>query len=236
MRDPNLEQLATAARVLRPLLDDLVFLGGCATGLLLTDPAARSFRPTQDVDTIAEVPSYAEWTTLSDRLRELGLTEDKTEGAPICRWRHGQLLIDVMPTSADILGFSNRWYAPAMAAAHHVLIDNLRLRVITPVYFVATKLDAFRSRGENDFGASHDLEDVIAVIDGRPEIVDEVASAPQDVRSFIASEFQQLLATRGFVDAISGFLLPDAANQARRPVLLARLNALATARRANVNS
>lgn len=108
MRDPNRQQLEAAARVLRPLLDELVFLGGCTTGLLLSDPASAGLRPTKDVDTITEVASYAEYATLSERLRALGLSEDTSEGAPLCRWRHGQLIIDVMPTSEAVLGFSNR--------------------------------------------------------------------------------------------------------------------------------
>ena len=71
MRDPNRQLLEAAARVLRPILDDLVFLGGCTTGLFLTDPAVAGLRPTKDVDTITEVASYAEYATLSERLREL---------------------------------------------------------------------------------------------------------------------------------------------------------------------
>jgi hypothetical protein len=227
MRDPNRQQLEAAARVLRPILDDLVFLGGCTTGLFLTDPAVAGLRPTKDVDTITEVASYAEYAMLSERLRELGLTEDTREGAPLCRWRHGALIIDVMPTSEEILGFANRWYTPALDSAGSMQISDLRLRVITPVYFLATKLEAFRARGGEDVRGSHDLEDVVTVIDGRAEIIAEVRSAPGDVRTFIASEFQQLLAARAFVDALRGFLLPDDANQARLPMLLERLAALA---------
>ena len=66
------------------------------------------------------------------------------------------------------------------------------------------------------------------MIDGRPEIVAEVHAAPADVRAYLGSEFQQLLNTRAFVDALPGFLLPDVANQARVPMLLARLAALAS--------
>jgi hypothetical protein len=227
MLDPNRALLEAAARVLRPLLDELVFLGGCATGLFLTDPAAAGLRPTKDVDTITEVASYAEYARLSERLRALGLTEDTREGAPLCRWRHGPLIIDVMPTSEEVLGFANRWYTPALASASSMLMSDLQLRVITPVYFLATKLEAFRARGGGDVSGSHDLEDVITVIDGRAEIIEEVQSGPADVRTFIASEFQQLLTARAFVDALRGFLLPDDANQARLPMLIERLTALA---------
>ena len=68
---------------------------------------------------------------------------------------------------------------------------------------------------------------MIAVVDGRPEIVDEVRVAPADVRGYITTEMKRLLETRQCVDALPGFLLPDAASQARQPLLLERLSALA---------
>ncbi len=228
MRDPNLQLLEAAAGLLEPMLDQFVFVGGCATGLLITDPASGGIRPTTDVDVITEVSSYAEYAALSERLREIGLIEDDREDTPICRWRHEGLAIDVMPTDERILGFTNRWYLPAISSARQVRLGTFSLRLITPVYFVATKLEAFRGRGAGDYGASHDLEDLIAVVDGRTELIDEVHSAAQDVRSYIEAGFGKLLNTPAFVDALAGFLLPDAASQARRPLLLERLQALAS--------
>jgi hypothetical protein len=194
--------------------------------VLVTDTGSGGIRPTIDVDTIVEVKSYAEYAALSDKLRDLGLTEDST-GDVICRWRKGDLLIDVMPTEGRILGFSNRWYTPAIATAPWVEIDGVRIRLIAPPYFLATKLEAFRGRGQGDFAGSHDLEDAIAVIDGRADLVGEVASAEADVREYIADETQRLLQKRAFLDALPGFLLPDSATQARLPLLLNRLRALA---------
>ncbi len=68
--DPNLILLARAVDRLGPLVDRMVFLGGCATALLLTDPAAPEVRPTQDVDAITEVASLADYYRLSEELRE----------------------------------------------------------------------------------------------------------------------------------------------------------------------
>jgi hypothetical protein len=226
MNDPNRQLLVSAAELLGPLLDELVFVGGCATGLLITDPASGGIRPTIDVDTIVEVKSYAEYAVLSERLRNLGLAEDSTSNV-ICRWRRGDLLLDVMPTDERILGFSNRWYTPAIATAQWVHVDRVRLRLVTAPYFLATKLEAFRGRGRGDFAGSHDLEDAIAVIDGRAELIGEVASAEADVRGYIAAEMSRLLQARAFLDALPGFLLPDSATQARLPLLLGRLRALA---------
>jgi hypothetical protein len=105
MANRNLELLKVAAMLLRPVLDELVFVGGCATGLLVSDEAAPEVRPTFDVDAIAEITSYVEYTTFGERLHRLGFTEDASEGAPICRWQHGQIKLDLMPLDEKILGF-----------------------------------------------------------------------------------------------------------------------------------
>lgn len=132
MANRNLDLLKEAARLLRPLLGELVFVGGCTTVLLINDEAAAEVRPTYDVDAIAEITSYAEYAALSERLRQLGFAEDHSEGAPICRWVHGEIRLDVMPTDERILGFSNRWYKPVMENAQSVqLASNLTIRVVT---------------------------------------------------------------------------------------------------------
>lgn len=107
----------TVARRLGPLRREVAFLGGAAVSLLLSDEGAPEVRSTMDVDVIAEVASRLAYYRLADRLRELGFREVSDEGAPVCRWEVGGVLVDVMPTLPDVLGFSNRWYAEAFAAA-----------------------------------------------------------------------------------------------------------------------
>lgn len=226
MNDPNRQLLERAVDVLRPLLDELVFVGGCATGLLITDPASGGIRSTRDVDTITQVSTYAEYTTLAERLRALGLKDD-TEDGVICRWRYQELIIDVMPIHEKILGFTNRWYEPALSTANQIDLRTGTIRLVSPPYFLATKLEAFHGRGAGDIAGSPDLEDVIAVIDGRAEIVREVQHAATDVRRYLAREFANLLGKRIFLDALPGFLLPDAGSQARQPLVVDRLNAIA---------
>ena len=131
-----------------------------------------------------------------------------------------------MPVDERILGFSNRWYPAAIEAAQTVDIAGHDVRVVTPALFIATKLDAFHGRGGGDIVASHDLEDIVAVVDGRREIVSEVAAASVDVRDYIASQLRALLDSRDFTEALAGFLLPDAASQGRRSLLEGRLRSL----------
>src|SRR5689334_15010560 len=84
----NLEQLIATAELLRPMLGDLVFVGGAVTSLLVTDEGAGAPRTTLDVDAIAEITSYAEYAAFGERLRSLGFLEDMSPGAPLCRWIH----------------------------------------------------------------------------------------------------------------------------------------------------
>lgn len=55
--NPNLEILEIAVARLGVLVEEMVFLGGCATGLLITDAVAPAIRATKDVDVIVEVAS-----------------------------------------------------------------------------------------------------------------------------------------------------------------------------------
>jgi predicted nucleotidyltransferase len=191
------------------VLDDLVFVGGCTTGLFLTDPAVGGIRSTKDVDAIVDVTSHAKYASLGERLRALGLAEDTTPGAPLCRWRHAETIVDVMPTDASVLGFSNRWYPAAIETAQVHSIADHDVRIVTPPLFIATKLEAFHGRGANDIFASHDLEDIVTLVDGRPTVVAEVRAAAPEVRAYVATEFRALLDNPDFVEALPGFLLPD---------------------------
>jgi hypothetical protein len=138
-------------------------------------------------------------------------------------------ILDVMPLDEKILGFSNRWYRAAMkSATARRLPEDIEIRMVTAPLFLATKLEAFRGRGRADFSASHDLEDLIFVIDGRSVIVEEVRAQAPDLIDYLRAEIAALLATGRFVDALPGYLLPDAASQARISLVLERLQELAS--------
>ena len=173
-------------------------------------------RPTYDVDVIAEITSYVEYAGFSEKLKALGFREDTREGAPLCRWCQETTTLDVMPLDGSILGFKNTWYEPAMATAEgRELQPGLKILMVNPIYFCASKLEAFGDRGENDYLGSRDLEDVIAVVDGRQELVGEIQAAQSDVRSYLGKEIAKLLGARKFLDALSGHLAPDSASQER---------------------
>lgn len=226
--NPNLTIMETAVTRLGPLVGEIVFLGGCATGLLLTDPAAPVIRATQDVDVISELTTVIEYHRFAEKLRQRGFQEDQGEDAVICRWRANGVVLDVMPTNANVFGFGNKWYKPALDAAESVrLPSGERIRMVTPSYFLATKLAAFEDRGRGDYMASHDMEDILAVLDGRAEVTDEVQQSSEPLRQHLAQRFRVLLTKRDFMDALPGHLPGDDASQARLPILIRRLEILA---------
>ena len=134
-----------------------------------------------------------------------------------------------MPLDEKILGFSNRWYKAAMkSSVTQKLSAHLEIRVVTAPLFIATKLEAFKGRGKGDLFGSHDLEDVVSVVDGRATVIAEVRTEEDGLRTYIRAEIKSLLATRGFLDALPGYLLPDAASQARIRIVLERFKDLAS--------
>lgn len=227
-QNPNLEQLLAAVVQLEPLLERIVFVGGCVTGLLITDPAAAPIRPTLDVDVIVETATYADFTVLEQGLRQLGFRESREERAPICRWVSGNVILDLMPVDPSILGFSNRWYRPALENAQTIKLGEYEIRVVSAPYFLATKVEAFHGRGNNDFRMSRDLEDIVAVVDGRAEIIGEVHFAQPDLQKYLSEEFRALQSNRDFVEALPGHLLPDSSSQQRVGLVLGRMKQFLT--------
>lgn len=236
MTHPNLEMLSVAVKNLGELADKMVFVGGCTTGLFITDEGAAEVRATDDVDSIVEVTSYGQYNTFAEKLKAIDFREDTREGAPVCRWVKEETVLDVMPLDEKVLGFTNKWYEPAIEAAEtREILPGVTVRVISSPYFCATKFEAFEGRGAGDYLASHDLEDIITVVDGRAEIIDEITVAPEDVREYISGKVAGLLETRQFLDALPGYLLPDDASQGRMKILMDRLTQIAEINRSSTN-
>lgn len=199
-------QLELAAELLGPVLDEVVFVGGATVHLWLTEPGAPPARATEDVDVICEVATRAEYYRLGGRLRERGF-EEATGEAVLCRWRSAEprLILDVMPTDPAILGFSNFWYGEAISSAATIALrSGAEIQAATPVALVATKLCAWKGRGEGDLLRSLDIHDVLTLFDGRPELTEEVMAAPSDLRTYIEGELTRLRTEPYFDYAVEG--------------------------------
>jgi hypothetical protein len=205
--DPNLPDLRRVAEALGDLCGQLVFLGGAVAGLLVTDPLADSVRATRDVDAVVSA-SRAMFHRIEEQVAERGFLRDASSDV-ICRWVHkaSGVLFDLMPVEPGVLGFSNRWYPYAAQTAETVdLGEGVTIRLVSAVAFVATKLEAFTSRGAGDFMSSHDLEDVLNIVDGRGELVLEMRAAPAELRQAVAATLAPLLADPDFANVLPGLI------------------------------
>lgn len=207
-----LEKVATALG--DELIKSMVFVGGCTTGLLVTDEFTKEqIRYTDDVDLIVDIMGYAAWTDLQEQLKVKGFSIDMGEEV-MCRMILDNLKVDFMPVDDQALGFTNIWYKDAVATAQdYALNDALTIKLITPEYFVATKLEAYLGRGEADALSSHDIEDLLNIFDGRESIVDDILSAPDDLRSYVSDQLKSLLDDGNFEYAVQAAARNDSGRE-----------------------
>lgn len=223
----NIESLALIAHRLEELCNEVTFVGGCITGLLITDKAAPDVRFTVDVDCIINVITRSGYYAISEKLRQKGFKEIIFGDHPICRWDCDGILIDVMPIDKSVLGFSNRWYKDAQAnAIDQKITDTICVKIISAPYFLATKLEAFKDRGKQDFLSSHDLEDIISLIDGRAEIVNDISAASDNLKQYLAFEFASLMNNAQFLQALPGHLNYSQESESRERIVKERMLAI----------
>lgn len=186
----NQVRLKAVHRALAELQDKVVFVGG-ATVSLYADVRTLTIRPTDDVDVIIEVLDYGNRAELEEKLRSIGFQHDMEPGAPVCRYRIQGIIVDIMPTTPESIGFSNKWYPGGFAHAIDHQLDDTTIKILSAPYFIATKLEAFKSRG-GDGRTSHDFEDIVYVIENRASIWEELATADDEVKNYLREEFTKL--------------------------------------------
>lgn len=226
--DPNIQIVEVVVAALGDLRDELVLVGGCAASLLIESPLAAPPRVTYDVDLIASVTALNEYHALEDRFAACGFTRDVSIDAPVCRWTFETVKVDLVPTDESVLGFSNRWYAAAAASAMRLeLPSGARINLISAPAFLATKFEAFRTRGQSDLLASHDFEDIVNVVEGRTTVVAEVASASTDLREYLIRSFAGVVHGPDLGNALPGLVVRDELHGRRVTIVQERFSAIA---------
>ena len=187
----NIIRIKVVHEALEEMANEVVFVGG-ATVSLYTDRPAEEIRSTEDVDILIEVANYRGYAKIEEKLREKGFVNDM-ESRVICRYIVQGIIVDIMPTAKEILGFANKWYKEGFSHSMEHNLDDCSIRIFKPEYFIATKLEAFNDRGENDGRSSTDFEDVIYVLNTRTVIWKEMTEASPEIRLWLENEFKNLL-------------------------------------------
>lgn len=199
--------LQTVANGLGDLKDEMVFVGGSVAELYANNPAASDIRPTLDVDCVVELSSKTAHAKLEERLRAKKFANDTSQGAPICRWIYKDILVDVMPTDSNVLGFTNIWYEEGVdTKIVKTLPDGTEVFVFPPEYYVAAKFEAHKGRGGNDLRQSHDFEDIIYIFDNCPDLLDNISNANDTVKAYLKKECLNLFGNKGLTEGIESAL------------------------------
>jgi predicted nucleotidyltransferase len=144
------------------------------------------------VDILVEVAGRKGYANIEENLRKKGFAND-TSSQVICRYIINNVVVDVMPTDENILGFSNRWYEQAFTTALKFPLDNdYTISIMRPAFFLATKLEAFNNRGKGDGRLSTDFEDIVFVLNNRTALWQELAGAAPEVREYLRETFSAL--------------------------------------------
>ncbi len=184
----NLALVAQVANGLKELNEKMVFIGGAVISLYTDDPAAEEIRPTADIDMTINLANYLEWAQMQERLAELEFYPDP-QGQSICSYKFQEIAIDIMPAEDTSIGVSNSWYKPGFNHIQQIeLPEGISINILPSPYFLATKLEAFKDRGQNDFYGSHDFEDIIYLMDNRITIVEEILASEAKVKQYIKQE------------------------------------------------
>jgi hypothetical protein len=212
----HIKEVATA---LRTLSQPFVFVGGATVELYGDPSSAPGARPTDDVDIVVELAGYGGYGELTERLIALGFNPDATSKV-ICRYRLRSIVVDVMPTHPDVLGFSNRWYPEGFRTAFEYNLDEeTTVLLFTPTYFIASKLEAFAQRGGTDFRTSTDFEDIVYVLDNCPNLPARLQEGSGEVIPYLQDKFTHLLRHPDIHEGIYGHLEPRFAAQKTERIL-----------------
>ena len=159
-------------------------------------------RATKDVDCIStRQPWVLQEQTLARLCTEGRLSPEKSLQ---CRYRicGTEYVVDVLSPDGANVGGVNAWFHRAAArAGEYDVGDGVRVKAVTPPYFLATKLVAFEDRGP-DVQSSVDCEDIVALAAETADLVSLVHA--EGMRADVATLWKRVFDKYGFgVDDLS---------------------------------
>jgi predicted nucleotidyltransferase len=190
---------------LKELNERVVFVGGATVALYINDPAADDVRPTKDVDISFAIAAAGDLESIREELIQKGFIQS-TEDDIVCRFRYGDIKVDVMSTKAVGWAPANPWFSTGFSRREMTDINGQKIQILPLPYFLASKFSAYNARGARDPRTSHDFEDIIYVLDNRSDIVEQLAKAPDDVRPYLVGQLQIILEDIDMHEAILGNL------------------------------
>lgn len=220
-RTINIGAIAEVATALKDLKEKMIFVGGAVVGLYSDDPAADEIRPTRDIDLILNIISMRHYQEVQGKLRKLGFHPDPF-GHTICSYKYKNIPVDIMSMEDGPFGPSNPWYKPGLENLWTVKAKDQEIKILSAPFYIATKFAAFNNRGK-DYRTSHDIEDIIYVIDNRTTIVEEVRAGNPELRAFLKQEIQNII-NQGLLEEVLTTHIHPLVVAERRPLMEEKVN------------
>lgn len=206
------------ALALGAMNERVVYVGGATVSLYINDPAADDVRPTKDVDISLAIASLGELEAIREELIRKGFKQTPEDDV-ICRFRYEDIKVDVMSTKAVGWAPANPWFVPGFAQKETVTIEDQQIQILPLPYFLASKFTAFNDRGAKEPRTSHDFEDIVYVLDNRTDIVEQLIQSPEDVRSYLKEQLENILDNRVIQEAILGNLFYETREERNKRIM-----------------
>ncbi len=221
----NIQMLHIVAKGLAEFTKEVIFVGGSVAELYADIPELSDIRPTDDIDCVVEILNYSQYNEFENQLRLKGFQNDTTPGAPICRWTYQGIKVDFMPMDENILGFSNVWYSKGIQSKRKLILSNgIEIYLLSPFYYMASKLLANDTRGEKDLRQNHDFEDIIYMLDNCKDLIN---SKPDEVvGKYLSESFQKMLKNPYLLEGIES-ALPYGSDTENIKIIVERIKKLA---------
>ncbi len=216
----NLSVVAEVAKALKNYKDKMVFVGGAVVSLYTDDAAAGEIRPTGDIDLTLNIINLSNWVIIQEELSKLGFHPDPF-GHAICSYKYKDIPVDIMATEDGPLEPSNRWYKIGFTDLWKVKVKTQEINILKAPYYLATKFEAFNNRG-TDYRTSHDMEDIIYILDNRIDIVNEIKKSPIVVKNYIKSELQKIIDNNLLDEILESHIHPLVIKQ-RQPLIVSKI-------------
>lgn len=211
------------ANALGELNEKVIYVGGATVSLYINDPAADDVRPTKDVDISIKVASFVELEDIREQLTDKGFIQSSDLDV-ICRFRLEDILVDVMATKPIAWAPANPWFEKGFEKLEKTKVNDITIQIMPLTFFLASKFTAFHDRGGNDPRFSHDLEDIIYIIDNRTDwhqiLINE---QDQEVKEFLINEFRNILTSNKIQEAILGNLFYETQDK-RFSIIMDKIN------------
>lgn len=181
----SLDNIEAVAAALENVRTRFVFAGAGILPMLIEPQFVPDLRPTQDVDAVVQLLHFGEWMRLRRALIASGFRERAmpSDNRQILFWLN-DLPVDFIPSRLREFGTANRWLDLGFELAEASRLPSGRVIERLPASaFLAAKVSAFLSRGRRDVFRSDDLDDIAALLVGRPTLTKEISIAHPEIRA-----------------------------------------------------